>query len=316
MPRVLSTTASIDHPVVQELLRRREGKPSSSVKLGLVVEGGAMRGIYSGGALVALERIGFKSLFDEVYAESAGAINACYFLAGQTELGIRIYTEDLQTLRFVNPARVGTIVNIDYVAEEVLQRSKPLDAGAVLASPSRLFIAITNALDGSPRLVDVKRENPPLYTLLKATTAIVPLYNRAVDLGGIPYVDGGISNPIPVQSAVEAGCTHILVLLTRPPEFDLTQSRGLQRLFLSWMLRGWKEAFVRKYYTERVRRYGLARDIAFGRISCQASVAVIAPGQTSPLVSRLTLSPRRLKQAMRDAVLRTLRAFAFADNLD
>jgi predicted patatin/cPLA2 family phospholipase len=98
-------------------------------------------------------------------------------------------------------------------------------------------VAITNALDGSPRLVDVKRENPPLYTLLKATTAVVPLYNRAIVLDGIPYMDGGISNPIPIQSALDAGCTHILVLLTRPPEFELKPSSGLQRFLLSLMLR-------------------------------------------------------------------------------
>ena len=268
-----------------------------------------MRGVYSGGVLVALDELGLNSVFDEVYAESAGAINACYFLSGQASMGIRIYTEDLQTLRFLNPLRARSIINIDYVTDVVLAHVKPLDMNAVLASKSNLFVAITNALDGSPRLVDVKHENLPLSTLLKATTAIVPLYNRAVILDGIPYVDGGISNPIPICSALDAGCTHILVLLTRPPDFQMLPSSGLQQFALSLMLRGWRQEFVKKYYTERLQRYKLARDLALGRTPCQASIAVIGPGPESPPLSRTTISPRKLGRAMQDALRRARAVF-------
>lgn len=302
------TQATIENPVIQEILCRRDGQ-SGSAKLGLIVEGGAMRGVYSGGALVALDQLGLNSVFDEVYAESAGAINACYFLSGQAQMGIRIYTEDLQTPRFVNPLRTRAIINVDYVADVVLMRKKPLDQRALLASPSDLFVAITNALDGSPRLVDVKRENLPLLTLLKATTAVVPLYNRAVLLDGIPYVDGGISNPIPIQSALAAGCTHILVLLTRPPDFSMRPYTGLQRLLLSLALRGWNEDFVRRYHTERLRQYRWAREIALGVKPCPAAIAVISPQVDSPLLTRTTLSSRKLNLAMQDAMRRTRSAF-------
>ena len=297
------------HPVIREMLDRRDGR-SSSAKLGLVVEGGAMRGIYSAGALVELDRMGFNSAFDEVYSESAGAINACYYLAHQAQFGIRIYTEDLQTLRFMNPLRTSAMINVDYVADVVLTRIKPLDTEAVLASPSKLFVGITNALDGSPRMVDVQREKLPLRTLLKATMAIVPLYNRAVLLNGIPYVDGGISNPIPIQSALDAGCTHILVLLTRPPNFEIAENTGLQRFLISLMLRGWKPEFVQKYYTERVRRYRIARALALGRVPCHAAIAVIGPALDFPPFSRTTLSPRKLSRAMNDAMDRTRHVFA------
>jgi predicted patatin/cPLA2 family phospholipase len=118
------------------MLRRRDGRDSSSAKLGLVVEGGAMRGVYSGGALVTLDRLGFNAVFYEVYAESAGAINASYFLSGQAQMRMRIYTEDLQTPRFINPLPTSAVINVDYVADVVLTRIKPLDAGAVLASTS------------------------------------------------------------------------------------------------------------------------------------------------------------------------------------
>lgn len=309
MTTISEKKPSIQHPVIREMIRRRSKNGSTGVKLGLVVEGGAMRGVFSGGALVALDEMGFHSVFDEVYAESAGAINACYFLSGQARTGIRIYTEDLQTPRFLNPLRVKAVVNVDYVADVILTQLKPLDISAVMASPSKLFVPVTNALDGSPRLIDVMGERPSLYTLLKATTAIVPLYNRAVLLNGIPYVDGGISNPIPIQSALDSGCTHILVLLTRPPEFELLPPAGTERFLISMLLHGWSQEFKEKYFTERVRRYRLARDLAFGRTPCAASVAVIGPAADSPRVSRTTLSPRKLGEAMLDAKRRTLALF-------
>ena len=273
-----------------------------------------MRGIYSGGALVKLDQLGFSSVFDDVYAESAGAINACYFLAGQAEIGITIYTEDLQTQRFINPLRPRAMLNVDYIAITVLRHVKPLDTEKVMKSRSRLFVAITNALDGSPRLVDVHRERLSLYALLKATTAIVPLYNQAVILDGAPYVDGGISNPIPVQSALDAGCTHILVLLTRPPAFEMVPRGGLERLYLSLMLRRWRRDFVAAYRTERVRLYKRAREIALGRVPSSASIAFIGPGPDSPQISRMTLSRKKLLLAMKDAMHRTEEVLASAKN--
>jgi predicted patatin/cPLA2 family phospholipase len=307
---------TVDHPVLRAMLERRNGGGRNSCKLGLVIEGGGMRGVYSGGVLVALEQLGFTSVFDGVYAESAGAINACYFLAGQAQLGIRIYTEDLQTLRFVNPLRTAAVLDVGYVADVVLTQRKPLDVGAVLGSKSDLFVALTRARDGKPRLVDVKREELPLLTLLKATSAIVPLYNRPVLLDGIPYVDGGISNPVPIQSALDAGCTHVLVLLTRAPDFELLPFSKWQKFLLSPMLRGWEKEFVRTWHEERPRRYRIARDLALGRTPCAAAIAVIAPGPDSPRVSRTTLSPRKLNLAMRDAIRRTEAAFSPAQHGD
>jgi len=75
-----------------------------------------MRGVVSAGALIAMERVSLTSVFDEVYGESAGAINACYFLAGKAAFGGRIYLEDLISSRFINPLRPGKILDMDFPA--------------------------------------------------------------------------------------------------------------------------------------------------------------------------------------------------------
>jgi hypothetical protein len=82
----------VDHPALQ-LLRQRAlasstpGARRDPFKLGLVVEGGGMRGCVSGGALQALADLGLRDVFDAVYGSSAGAINSTYFLTGAPGVG-------------------------------------------------------------------------------------------------------------------------------------------------------------------------------------------------------------------------------------
>src|SRR5262245_9788215 len=84
-PSTSRTHPGPDHPVVKEIRRRlgllKEGSElrGLNTKLGLVVEGGGMRGVVSGGALIAMERIGLTSVFDEISADSAGLLKACFF---------------------------------------------------------------------------------------------------------------------------------------------------------------------------------------------------------------------------------------------
>lgn len=307
------------HPVIQELVRRlhygivanSEAHLPGAPKLGLVVEGGGMRGVYSGSCLVALEQLGLCQSFDKVFGESAGAINSSYFLAGQGSFGIQIYIEDLTSLKFANPFRIGTVLDVGYAIDTVVKSVKPLNVDRVLSSPSNLYIALTDGVTGEPRMVDVKQESIPLLTLLKATGAIVPLYNRAVYIDGHPYADGGISNPIPVRDAILAGCTHILVLLTRGFNYRSSPYPAWQRLCLSPLFRRWPAAFVSTFYQRQSKRYNDTRDIAFGTTTIRDDVhiAVIAPGENSPPFGRSTTSRTKLQAAKDDAVARTLAAF-------
>jgi predicted patatin/cPLA2 family phospholipase len=307
------------HPVIREILDRRNRSQAPTpahppAKLGLVVEGGGMRGVISGGALVAMERLGLSDVFDEVYGESAGAINACYFLAHQASFGITIYLEDLPSLRFVNPLRLGRMLDLDYAIDEVVAHVKPLDVERVLQSRSRLSIAVTKADDATTRMVDVKKERIPLLALLKATSAIAPLYSRPVLLDGTPYVDGGIVNPIPVARAIEDGCTHLLVLLTRTPRFVSTGYGRLGKFFVKRLFTGWDDRFVRAFFNEQSGAYNRTRAIAFGRTETKPglNIAVIAPSDDCPPVSLTTVSRPRLIEASRFMEARTTDLFTAA----
>lgn len=281
-------------------------------KLGLVVEGGGMRGVLSGGALVAMEELGLTEAFDEVYGESAGAINGSYFVAGQAALGCRIYLEDIPNSRFIDPFRLHRVLDMDFLIDEVMAKAKPLDPTRVVASRSRLFVSLTNAADGTGRIVDVREAKAPLLRVLKASAAIIPLYNRAVEVDGGWYVDGGISDPIPVRRAIGSGCTHILVLLTRPHWYRDKRFRGPAWLAARLLLgKRWKPGLLHTFFREKYKRYNASRDLAFGRIAPErpVSIAVLCPDGEAHGVTRLTRDPQRLKDAMMYSRLRALEIF-------
>lgn len=88
-PQRWQQSVPVDHPALQLLRQRalagsRPGQRRDHFKLGLVVEGGGMRGCVSGGSLQALTDLGLRECFDAVYGSSAGAINSTYFLSGAT----------------------------------------------------------------------------------------------------------------------------------------------------------------------------------------------------------------------------------------
>src|SRR5215813_3570940 len=101
-------------------LVQRGIKPSDGRKIGLVVEGGAMRGVISCAALQGLEELGMTQVFDEVYGASAGAVNAAYFLAGQAGYATTIYYQTINTTRFIRRLWSRQIVNIDDLFETII----------------------------------------------------------------------------------------------------------------------------------------------------------------------------------------------------
>ncbi|GAB6903637.1 patatin-like phospholipase family protein [Kineosporia succinea] len=183
-------------------------------KPALVVQGGGMRGVYSIGALAELESEGLRDAFSVVVGSSAGAINGAYFLAGQANVGERIYVDDLSHKAFINPARLWKVVDVDYLIDEVVKEHYPLDVVALKSAPAELLTVLTDAETGEAFVVS-NREADDLHEVLRATAALPALYNKRIPLGGRRYIDGGIVAPVPVDQALEAGATQALVVMTR-----------------------------------------------------------------------------------------------------
>ncbi|KXZ54288.1 hypothetical protein GPECTOR_5g375 [Gonium pectorale] len=219
--------ASPLHPTLRLIADRvrsgsAPGARTDGKRLGLVVEGGGMRGCISGAMLMGLLDLGLTNAFDAVYGASAGAINATYYLAGQRE-GLRVYYEDLTRgtafLDFRNLFSRSSrpVMNIDFLIDDVLNTSKPLDWDTVLASPVPLKVVASCIDSCQPVLLDNFADRAELAEALKASAAVPQFAGPPRQLRGRTLVDAAVFEPVPVPSAIRDGCDHVLVLCTRPP---------------------------------------------------------------------------------------------------
>jgi predicted patatin/cPLA2 family phospholipase len=209
-----------DHPVLQALWRRRDtGDKDDGLKIGLAVEGGGMRAVISGGMITALDDAGLTEAFDVVYGSSAGALNAAFMLTGDCHMGLTIYSEDLPTRDFIDftrPLRGKSIMDLDYVFDEVLSHRKPLDYERALASDVQLAIAVT-AVDWQATVLIRHFAGPlELEAALRASCWLPGAVRGTTTFRGERVIDGNVLTAHPWELALSDGCTHILSLSTHP----------------------------------------------------------------------------------------------------
>lgn len=185
-----------------------------------------MRGIISGAMLMALQDLGLDNVFDAVYGASAGAINATYFLSGQKH-GLQIYSEELTRggsfIDFSYLLRGGRpVMNLDYLIDDVMHNVRPLNWDSVLESPIPLKV-VASCLDTlQPVLLSDFESRAELVEALKASATVPQLGGPPRSLRGRRLVDAAVFEPVPVSSAIKDGCTHVLVLCTRPAPVTLS----------------------------------------------------------------------------------------------
>lgn len=212
-------------------------------KLGLVIEGGGMRGVIGTAMASALYYLGFRQAFDAVYGSSAGALTGSFFVTGQIPVGPSIYYDNLTCSQFISFRRAlfkkGPLMNLDYLIKDVLQGEKPLDYDAFLNSDIPLGIVVSSLNRRKAICYKTFESKEDVFTLLKASATVPIVAGPPVEFKGDRLFDASLYESIPYRSAVADGCTHILVLLTRP--------KGV--------LRG-KPGLIEKLVAKKVGKYG------------------------------------------------------------
>jgi len=301
---------------VVELLHRRiaagPGQHHDGRKLALIVEGGGMRGVLSAGSLFALDLLGCRNAFDEVYASSAGGVNAAYFLSGQGELGISVYFDDISSLRFANPFRFWKILDVDYVYDHIVPHVKTLDEHQIRTGRPNLYLGLTDAASGESTMVDIKASTHTVAQLLKASSAIPVLYNRTVPIGAGRYVDGGLSDALPVARAARDGCTDILLLTTRLPGRISKKPPQWERAIF-YLMMGWRLPNVQQAYVSNFQRTLQSRAYSTGQERLQGvNIATISPTEAELVVGRITLDRPTLLEGARKMGVRTARVLGLS----
>jgi predicted patatin/cPLA2 family phospholipase len=299
---------------VIDLLEQRRAVPPHDFaldkrKIGLVVEGGSMRGVLSAGSLLAVDLLGFRDCFDAVYAVSAGSVNAAYFLSGQGVAGITVYFDDISSRRFINPWRFWKIVDIDYVYDHIVPHKKPLDEAAILRSRQSFYVTATDTDSGKSVLLDTKTGDAPITRFLKASSALPVLYNRGVEVAGKHYMDGGVSAGLPLDLAIAQGCTDLLVLLSKPVGYVGKAPSPFEKLVFR-IVTGLRHPAMYRAYMGAFQNKESNRRLAIGsRQLSGINVATFCPDSEESNLDRTTIARALLVQGAYTMARKVYRAF-------
>ena len=187
------------------------------MKTGLVLEGGALRAIFSSGVCDGL--LEGNIMADYVVGVSAGIAYGVSYVSRQPRRNLEVVTTYAQDRRYMgmnnladkgNRSYFGLKFAYDTIPNELI----PFDYDTFDAFPGRVEAVVTNLNTGCADYMEVpRRDRCP--QLLQATCAM-PLMFPIYHLDGQPYLDGGIADSIPWKHALEQGCDRLLVVLTRP----------------------------------------------------------------------------------------------------
>ena len=186
------------------------------MKVGLVLEGGGMRALFTAGVLDAL--LDIKELdIDGIVGVSAGALFGVNYVSGQKERAIRYnkkYARDKRYMGFYSWITTGNAVNEEFAFYEIPFKLDVFDQEKFKQSKIDFYVVMTNVESGKSEYVlikDVFRQ----MEYLRATSAL-PFASKIIEINGKKYLDGGISDSIPIDYCEGLGYDKIILVLTRP----------------------------------------------------------------------------------------------------
>ena len=203
------------------------------MKTALILEGGAMRGMFTSGVLDVLMDNGLS--FDGIAGISAGAVFGCNFKSGQNGRAIRYnkkYCGDPRYCSLRSLVLTGDLYGADFCYRELPEELDPFDREAFARNPMAFYAGATDVETGEcvfHLCADGGRED----MLWLQASASMPVVSRPVRIGEHSYLDGGISDAVPYRYMEELGYDRNVIVLTQPKGYRKQPAAGLgMKLFL------------------------------------------------------------------------------------
>ena len=258
------------------------------MKTGLVLEGGAMRGMYTAGVLDVFLAEGVRA--DGVAGVSAGALFGVNYLSGQAGRAIRYnkrYNRDKNYMGLRPLLKEGNLFSTRYAYDLVPRKLDPFDDGAFQKSGVPFFAVVTDVDTGEARYVQIDSVFDQMDVL--RASGSMPFVSRPVELDGRRYLDGGVSDSIPFRWMAAQGYNKLIVVLTREKEYRKTaMNPALLRLL------GLTYPAIARRLAARHTDYNRALE-ELERWQKEGRAFVIRPSAKTP-IRRIETDPEKLQQ--------------------
>ena len=181
-------------------------------------------------------------MFDAIYGSSAGALSAAWLLCGRAESTVHAWWDPIIMGTTINPRRVlrrQPIVDTRYLVHTVYTEIMPMGFQEILESPVEFHPIATDARTGQATdLHERIHDQSSLQAALRASTAMPLLAGEPIEIDGRRFVDAGVSESVPVRTALAQQATHLVALRTRRTDETVSPpSRGERLVMSRWFAR-------------------------------------------------------------------------------
>lgn len=260
------------------------------MKTAVLDAGGGLRGVYGAGVLDYCLDHGIR--FDLGIGVSAGSANISSYIAGQSGRNYNYYVEYSMRPEYMslhNFMESGSYINMDYIYGTLSNSDGeyPLDFEAMRKSDQQLYVVATNAITGKPVYFSKEDMTQDHYDIISASCSI-PVVNKPYYVKGLPFFDGALSDPIPVNKALSLGVDKIVLILTKP-ESEIRNGR--KDTALAKTMKKYKKAATELKTRSAKYNRGVAQ---VQQLAKEGKALIVAPDDTCG-VSTLSRDPEDLK---------------------
>lgn len=261
----------------------------------IVLEGGAVRGLFTSGVLDYLMEQ--ELYFSHVIGVSAGSCNAVDYVSRQPERTRNCMIPGKGENRYLNSiptfVKEKSIMDMDKIFHEYPYKTFPFDFDTYFSSEMSCDIVVTNCETGKAEYKDEREDKERLMKLCRASSSM-PLLAPMVSVDDQVYLDGGIADSIPIERALENGNDKTVVVLTRNPGYRKKPTgRSVARLY---------QRYYKKY--PNLVKAAINRNAIYNQqlelieqLEDEGKIFVIRP--LIPTVSRLEQNPEVLQHFYR-----------------
>lgn len=253
---------------------------------GLVLEGGGMRGVFTCGVLDSLMERDIR--FPYAIGVSAGACNGLSYMSGQRGRAKFSNIDLLERYRYIGLRHLltkGNIMDFDLLFHEFPERIIPYDYDAYERNNATYEMVTTDCRTGKACYLSEKHDPKRIIDIVKASSSL-PYVMPISYVDGVPMLDGGISDSIPVRHAMAQGHDNLVVVLTRNKGYRKSDRQHIP----FWAYR--KYPALREMLRTRNQRYNSDMEL-IERLEAEGRIIVIRPERTIE-VGRMERNTQRL----------------------